>query len=97
MKVQISKIFEALQWFGDGDHPDVRPGGFHTMINSPCRECGKLQAAHGHIDFDGGALIFCPGDWVVDDGGFTGSESNYTRYTDKAFKAIFKEYKPKEK
>ncbi len=94
MEVQISSVFRAIQWFGEGGHPDVKPGGYSTMINSPCRDCGKFQHEHGRIPFEGGSIIICPGDWVVDNGGFTGSECKYTRYTDVAFKQVFKEYKP---
>ena len=94
MKVQISKVFDAKQWFREGDHPAVGMGGFRTMINSPCRSCGKRQHVHGNIPFEGGKIIICPGDWVVDDGGFTGSECNYTRYSADAFKQVFKEHKP---
>ncbi len=94
MKVKRRDVFEAIRWSKDGDHPDVKPGGHRTMINAPCRQCGELQQDHGHIPFEHGAVIVCPGDWVVDDGYLTHTEGDsneckYNRYTQRAFEELF--------
>lgn len=93
MKVKRKDIFEAVQWFRDGDHPAVAPGGWRTMINSPCRTCGELSIKHGHIAHPEGSYTVCPGDWIVSDGWLMEPEggATHTPYHQEGFNETFEE------
>lgn len=71
-------IFEATQWFMNGDHPKDRsePGGREGQVvryfrrpdiegGTVCRQCPAIMHLHGWIDTKEGGHIVCPGDWVI--------------------------------
>ncbi len=87
MEVRKNEIFEARQWFCDGDHPLV--GRRHAGISNPdvlCTECGKPRKYHGFLPFN---FPVCQGDWLVNDGHAIGGEYLWNRYTDIEFKSLF--------
>ena len=59
-----NKVFEAGQWFKDGDHPDV------TLYKGEdgeklCGVCVTKLKTHGRMKKSG--AIICPGEWVIKD------------------------------
>jgi len=64
-------LFEAVQWYGPGDHPAVRSCGARKSGNT-CAVCGRLITDHGNIKTSKGYEVVCPCDWIVTnvDGGY---------------------------
>lgn len=65
------EIIEAIQWFRDEDHPDVKSRMWSNRKDSTCDICGySLRYAHGSIVAVGNrhrGHMFCPGDYIVTD------------------------------
>lgn len=61
MKYRKRELFDAVQWFKLGDHPDVK-----LLQNYPykeCRLCKENIKNHGWLGCD--SALVCPGDWIV--------------------------------
>jgi hypothetical protein len=71
-------VFEAHQWFKNGDHPEdcpEHPGWEGRVVRyyrrpsvdgqRPCQYCQRVMHEHGWIDTLEGGHIVCPGDWII--------------------------------
>lgn len=73
-------IVDGVQWFKDGDHPNVQPSSaahwlwanttwYHGNIlernDGICDQCGKYVHEHGWIGTLEGGHVVCPGDWII--------------------------------
>lgn len=65
-------VIEAVQWFGDGDHPDVTMiplDRFRDRLDAKDRRCKRcdlvLDGIHGEIKTLEGVHIVCPGDFII--------------------------------
>lgn len=56
-------VIEAVQWFKEGDHPNVTTYSHHMM--NVCDHCGYQANSHGAIPTLEGRHIVCPGDWII--------------------------------
>lgn len=60
---------EAVQWFKQGDHPNVQVrGNIPDHWCHKCEKCGHYTDEHGDIktlEGKGGAQEVCPGDWII--------------------------------
>jgi hypothetical protein len=57
---------EAVQWFENGDHPDVghyRRGASDDKYR--CGQCKRPFRDHGWIGTFVGGRRVCPGDWII--------------------------------
>jgi hypothetical protein len=57
-------IIEAIQWFKDGDHSEVKKYPVKGCVPS-CRICEIGMTMHGFINTLEGGHIVCPGDWII--------------------------------
>lgn len=56
----------TVQWFQDGDHPDVELLAAGRHGDGTCNICGQvLDVVHGKIADATGVLLVCPGNWVA--------------------------------
>jgi len=53
---------QAVRWWRDGDHPDVRPYG--SQSSQRCQSCGQPYRSHGWLNH---SINVCPGDWILED------------------------------
>jgi hypothetical protein len=62
-------VVEAVQWFKEGDEPDVKPYdeilGTVAPDDQSCKHCGRRMGAHGRIETLEGEHIVCPGDFII--------------------------------
>lgn len=63
-------IIEAIQWFEDGDHPQVsmhdpNPTDIPYYRPGECPSCGISLYRHGSIKTLEGDHIVCPGDMII--------------------------------
>ena len=78
-KPEKPEVFEAYQWFKNGDHPGDGPADKEGVIvrrfrrpdvpgDQPCGVCAKPLCDHGWIDAqqEGGFTVH-PGDWIITD------------------------------
>ena len=60
------EIVEAVQWFKDGDHPDVTVRDWSNNGEVKCIICGRnLVEEHGNILMQDMKRMVCPGDYIV--------------------------------
>ena len=64
----VPKEVVAVQWFKEGDHPDVAISKL-ALINYRCGNCGNhfSESIHGQIYTNHGNANVCPGDHIVSD------------------------------
>ena len=55
-------VIEAVQWFHEGDHPEVV---YCTYGGEPCENCENPSDYHGWIKTLEGGHFVCPGDWII--------------------------------
>lgn len=64
-------VVEAVQWFEDGDHPEVKMIEMSRFDNRQrgdrrCKRCDLvLDGIHGEIETLEGVHIVCPGDFII--------------------------------
>ena len=64
-------LVEAVQWFEDGDHPNVKMIPLDRFENRQgadrrCKRCELvLDGIHGEIETLEGVHIVCPGDFII--------------------------------
>jgi hypothetical protein len=60
-------IIEAIQWFNDGDDPDVEDYELYHKLEgiNICKICDKGMYSHGWIKTLEGGHIVCPGDYII--------------------------------
>lgn len=97
MKVKNKRgVFDAIQWFENGDHPEDFPAGAPGLCPLEGRvvryfrypgvdgqsvcHCGQPFHAHGWIDDEFNGKSVCPGDWIVTD-----HSGAHHRYSPKGF------------
>lgn len=66
--VKKPRVFEAIRWWKDGDHPEVLPIGGEFDDYQPVKEGAK-----GLLRTNYSCLFVFPGDWIISDpmNGFT--------------------------
>ncbi len=59
------KPLEAVQWFKNGDDPDVELCGelSFCFYDKNCSHCGNKRENHGWMEIGGHRV--CPGDWII--------------------------------
>jgi hypothetical protein len=73
--VKRPEIVDAVQWFKDGDHPNVIKNQYKQYKGFPCTHCCKNLNIHGYIPMqyrkrETEKIVVCPGDWIlIDDKG----------------------------
>ena len=67
-------VVDAVQWFREGDNPDVKPyvDEKHLIVTGAICEddgeikgCGRLLIEHGSVKTLEGWHIVCPSDWII--------------------------------
>jgi len=59
-------VIEAVQWFQNGDHPEVRYYRHPSIPGTEwCANCNRMFHDHGWIDTLEGGHIVCVGDWII--------------------------------
>lgn len=59
-------VIEAVQWFKHGDHPAVEEiADCEDQVGEKCLKCGHFAEDHGSIETLEGAMVACPGDWII--------------------------------
>jgi len=61
-----SKVYDMVQWFKMGDHPDVIQDP--DAYNGLCKMCGNNLRDHGWIKYLHQGGYVCPGNYIVDTG-----------------------------
>lgn len=73
METYIKKpvVIKAVQWFEDGDHPDVKKieigrSEYREHEEGRCKQCLLVfDGIHGEIETPAGLEVVCPGDFII--------------------------------
>ena len=89
MKYRKRELFDAVQWFNIGDHPQVTL--YYSDEQRRCDLCDlHLVGIHGYLKDDVNIFVICPGDWILCEENDSGKEE-YTIYDKKTF---YSQYEP---
>jgi hypothetical protein len=58
-------VVGAVQWFKQGDNPDVTQFDYVHSDHVECVKCCKLMAEHGWVQTLEGGHIVCLNDWII--------------------------------
>ena len=77
-------VVEAVQWWKNGDHPQVSECPTSYTNTGVCHLCDRAFGSHGQLLV--ADCVICPGDWIVTDA--TGAPHQCRSYL---FTAIYEE------